>query len=60
MFILFSPDHGAYLRSYDLSGPRVVGAESEFIMNRNVTVEIKTKQVICLGAMVILNKIRLC
>ena len=50
MFILFSPDHGAYLRSYDLSGPRVVGAESEFITNRNVKVESKTKYVLFLGA----------
>ena len=50
MFILFSPDHGAYLRSYDLSGPRVVGAESEFITNRNVKVESKTKYVLFLRA----------
>ena len=50
MFILFSPDHSAYLRSYDLSGPRVAGAESEFIKNRNVKVESKTKYVLFLGA----------
>ena len=48
MFILFSPDLGTYLRSYDLSGPRVVGAESEFITNRNVKVENKTKYVLFL------------
>ena len=60
MFILFSPDHSAYLRSYDLSaGPRVASAESEFIMNRNVKVESKAKHVLFSGAMVILDKIRL-
>ena len=50
MFISFSPDHSAYLRSYDLSGPRVAGAESEFIKNRNVKVKSKTKYILFLGA----------
>lgn len=50
MFILFSSYNSAYLRSYDFSDPRIARAESEFIMNRNVKVERRTKYVLFLGA----------